>query len=107
MTCYLGVDLGGTHLRAAVVDIATGDLLSQQRVLTLAEQGHAAILASIAGLINEAIAASGQPLQAIGGIGVGVPGSIDPDRGVIKYLPNLAGHWPFSRRLHRHCVHPR
>ena len=94
MAYYLGVDLGGTHLRAAVIDIESGELLALQRVLTLADLGHEAVLARMAGLVTEAIAASGKPPQAIGGIGVGVPGSIDPERGTIKYLPNLAGHWP-------------
>lgn len=94
MKHYLGVDLGGTHLRAAVVNIETGELLALQRVMTQAEQGHEAVVTRMAGLVSEAITASGQPPSEIGGIGVGVPGSIDQERGLIKYLPNLAGHWP-------------
>ena len=39
MAYYLGVDLGGTHLRAAVIDIESGELLALQRVLTLADLG--------------------------------------------------------------------
>ncbi len=94
MNHFIGVDLGGTHLRAAVVNVETGELLALQRVMTQADQGHEAVIARMAALVSEAITASGIAPSEIGGIGVGVPGSIDLERGLIKYLPNLAGHWP-------------
>jgi glucokinase len=94
MKHYVGVDLGGTHLRAAIVNIETGELLALQRVLTQAAQGYESVIERMAGVVAEAIASSRQPLTEIGGIGVGVPGSIDLEAGMIRYLPNLAGHWP-------------
>jgi len=40
MKKYIGCDLGGTTLRAAIVDVETGAILHQMSVPTLARQGH-------------------------------------------------------------------
>jgi glucokinase len=34
------------------------------------------------------------PKSQIGGVGIGVPGEMDMERGVTKFLPNLPGNWP-------------
>ncbi len=74
---FIGVDLGGTHLRAAVVDMVTGEVVHQIQVDTLAREGHEAVISRMAQLIEKVILTSDTPKEAVGGIGIGVPGKLD------------------------------
>jgi len=94
MKKYIGCDLGGTNLRAGIVDAQSGEVSFLQSIPTLAREGHDAVMARIAGLINSIIASSGLPASDIGGIGIGVPGVMDMERGIVFFLPNLPGNWP-------------
>ncbi len=90
---FAGVDVGGTNLRAAVWDTGTERLLAMRHAPTLSHEGHAAVLARLAGLIREAIAAAGLTLVQVRAVGLGLPGRLNPTEGVVEFLPNLAGHW--------------
>jgi len=94
MKKYIGCDLGGTNLRAALVDVEDGTVLHQMSVPTLAREGHEAVMQRMAGLFLELIASSGFEKSAIGGIGIGVPGVLDLEKGTTLFLPNLPGTWP-------------
>jgi glucokinase len=91
---YIGVDLGGTNIKAGIVDLQTGRLISRRSAPTLAREGHDAVMLRIASLIDELIAASGHPREDFGGIGIGVPGVLDLENGLVLFLPNLPGTWP-------------
>ncbi len=94
MKKFIGVDLGGTNLRAAMVDTDTGAVSGLASVPTLARVGHDAVMARIARLIESVIAANGCSKSDVGGVGIGVPGVLDLDRGLVLFLPNLPGTWP-------------
>jgi glucokinase len=94
MKKYIGGDLGGTNFRAGIVDQETGQISHQATMPTLAREGHAAVMSRMAGLINRIIQESNIPLEEIGGIGIGVPGVLDLDQGMVLFLPNLSGNWP-------------
>ena len=94
MAKYIGCDLGGTNLRAAIVDTETGMVSNSISMPTLAREGHEAVMARMAELFIRVIVESGLPKEAIGGIGIGVPGMLDVDNGVVLFLPNLPGTWP-------------
>ena len=94
MNHFIGVDLGGTNLRAALVDTSTGAYSHLTSIETLARDGHAAVMARMANLIESVIASSGLSKDQIGGIGIGVPGVLDLERGLTVFLPNLPGTWP-------------
>ncbi|GIV77867.1 ROK family protein [Litorilinea aerophila] len=81
----VGVDLGGTQLRAVLAD-GTGKILARHSTLTLAQEGPQAVL----GRIRQQIAATaaGHPIAAIG---IGAPGPTDPYQGVVLMGPNLPG----------------
>ena len=89
----VGIDLGGTNLRAAVVDPAAGEVLAQVRQPTHAHQGHAAVIQRMADLIHKALEQGGFSLQQVQAVGIGVPGLLDLERGVVLLLPNLPGKW--------------
>ena len=92
-TMFVGVDLGGTHLRAAVVDMVSGEVLHQIQVDTLSREGHEAVISRMAQLIDKVILTSGTPKAEVGGVGIGVPGKLDRERGMVLFLPNLPGNW--------------
>jgi glucokinase len=90
---FVGVDLGGTTVTGAVVDVTSGDVLGRHRVPTLAKEGHDAVMARMADLIEASIAEAGLDAESIGGVGIGAPGVLDLERGVTVFLPNLPGEW--------------
>jgi glucokinase len=90
---YLGVDLGGTKIAAAVVDVASGAVAARASIPTEAHAGPDAVLARMGGLILEVSRAAGLTRGQIGAVGVGVPGPFDQATGQTIFLPNLAGMW--------------
>lgn len=94
MKKYIGCDLGGTNLRAAVVDVDSGTVLHQMSIPTLAREGHDAVMKRMADLFLQVIQTAGMQKEDIGGIGIGVPGVLDLEKGETLFLPNLAGTWP-------------
>src|SRR5215208_2379658 len=93
MSLYIGVDLGGTNLRAAIADTDTGQIFHQRKCPTLAAGGQAAVIGRIIQLIEELIQECGLSTCQIKGVGIGVPGTPDIEAGVIQFLPNMPGKW--------------
>src|SRR5688572_877146 len=93
MNHYIGIDLGGTNLRAAIADTNTGQVFHQRKFPTLAAEGQEAVIQRIVRLIRELTQANGSNAHPIKGVGIGVPGTPDIDTGVIQILPNLPGKW--------------
>ncbi|MCC6294212.1 MAG: ROK family protein [Bryobacterales bacterium] len=91
----IGVDLGGTNLRAAAIDRA-GNILDKTSGATNFEEGRDAVLNDIAGAVNQLRARFGS--SGFYGIGIGVPGFIDIERGVIVGTHNLLGFDGFPMR---------
>jgi glucokinase len=91
---FIGVDLGGTTLTAAAVNVVTGQIIGRNRIPTLAKEGHDAVMARMIGLIHKVIADAGLSLEEVGGVGIGAPGVLDMERGLVLFLPNLPGTWP-------------
>lgn len=88
MTEYsIGVDLGGTNLRAAAVD-QDGNLLAQIAASTSPEKGREYVISEIVASIQEL--RSKQIEGRFAGVGIGVPGFILMDKGVILNSNNLA-----------------
>ena len=93
MSYYIGIDLGGTNLRAAIADTDTGQICYQRKCPTLATEGQEAVIQRIVDLITELIREDGICARDVKGVGIGVPGTPDIDTGVIQILPNLPGQW--------------
>lgn len=81
---YLGVDLGGTKTAAAVVD-QTGKLLAKAEAETPQSGGPEAVADRICSLVGTAAAQAGLAAGRGEPVGIGAPGIVDPDRGVIEY----------------------
>jgi glucokinase len=89
MDYVIGVDLGGTQLRAILAD-PTGTVYTEVRVPTEAHRGPSAVIERIIECIvkvQAALPADGTLL----GVGIGTPGPLDPDTGVVFTSPNMPG----------------
>ena len=96
---FVGVDLGGTKILAAVFD-ERGKLLSREKKNTKPELGGAVVLQRVEECIHEALAAAALPHTAIAALGIGVPGLVDTKGEVVRVAPNLG--WqnvPLARLL--------
>jgi glucokinase len=80
----LGLDLGGTKIAAAVV--IDGTVLEQERVDT-PQSGFEAVADALAGV---AIALLGRHPD-VAGIGIGSPGPLDYEQGMVLFAPNIPG----------------
>jgi len=83
----IGVDLGGTNLRIAAVDTA-GKVLEKISTNAQVARGREYILDEMCKSIR-ALAARFGDTGGLIGIGIGVPGIIDKQRGVVRESPNL------------------
>jgi glucokinase len=91
-SCYVGVDLGGTTIKFALID-NDGVVLHSSRCKTEAEDGYDAVLQRMIAGAHDVIAAATDD-QIIRAVGVAAPGVLDMDRGYTIFLPNLPGDWP-------------
>ncbi len=80
----LGIDLGGTFARAAVVD-EQGKIIVASKV-ALGERSPSAVVESIAHAAESAVASARMPVTACG---VGAAGQIHGESGVLAVAPNL------------------
>jgi glucokinase len=79
MDLFAGVDLGGTNLTVALGP-------AEHKIPTRAHEGPEAVL----GRVAETLRSMGPPPRALG---MGVPGLVDREAGVTKFLPNLPTQW--------------
>ncbi len=92
MSTLVGVDLGGTNIRAAV---ATGAYSHAAPALaaTPGGEGPDSVVEAIARCVAEA--AGGRPVD---GLAIGIPGPLDPRRGIVYAAPQLEGWDGFDAR---------
>jgi len=86
----LGVDLGGTKILAAVVN-SQGKMLSRDHSITPAQKGHKVVIQSILESIHRALGRADVAISDLIVIGVGAPGLLNPETGILFTSPNLPG----------------
>ncbi len=84
----MGIDLGGTNIQAGVVD-EHGEVLGRAKIRTEADRGFEKVMDRVAAAAREACADAGIKMSMIHTAGIGVPGPIDPDKGVVVEAVNL------------------
>lgn len=89
MSAYaIGADLGGTNLRVAAID-ATGQVLERASKPVIYTAGPELVINEICDLISNVRSRVGS--SGLRGVGIGVPGFIDMDAGVVMGAANLPG----------------
>jgi glucokinase len=82
----IGVDVGGTNIKAGAVDYK-GKILARQRALTEADQGAEPILNKLQSMVTQLRGATSD--GHLCGIGFGVPGAIRSREGIVTQAPNV------------------
>lgn len=104
----IGVDIGGTFVKVYVMN-EHGEIIRKEKIETNYEHGPEGFLKQIAGFVNQVKAEF--PDQKVA-VGVGAPGDVDNQRGVLRYNPNLkfkdVDDWPLADILQKHTgIRPR
>ncbi len=84
----LGIDLGGTNIVAGVVD-ESFKIVATAKCKTNCPRPSEEIVEDMASVALEAIKRAGLTVDDISSAGVGAPGSVDPDNGIVVYSNNL------------------
>ncbi len=80
----IGIDLANSEFRGAVIDLR-GNIIHRQSLPVNDTNGEAA-LALVYQLVNRLIEAASSPVL---GIGIGAPGLMNPERGIVRKSVNL------------------
>jgi len=86
--CYVGFDLGGTKMRVLVLD-EKFKILAIAKKSTKAEGGAEEGMRRVKSCIDKAMSDAGVRKSNLLGIGFGLPGILDVDKGVILRLINV------------------
>ncbi len=85
---YIGIDLGGTNIAVGLVD-ENNKIIAQDSTPTLAEREYTEIVKDMAMLCKKVTESADYTMDDVLGIGIGSPGSIDNENGVVIYTNNL------------------
>ncbi len=91
----IGVDLGGTNLRIAAVD-EQGKLVERVTLGTKVSLGRDHVIGDMCDAI-QGMSERFKDSAPLLGIGIGVPGIIDMQTGLLRESPNLPGLGQLSR----------
>jgi glucokinase len=86
----IGIDLGGTNLKCALLDNHL-KIKARTSFSTKSFDNKDNLIAGIADSINSFILNHKLPKSAILGIGLGLPGPVDTFKGIVHFLPNISG----------------
>jgi glucokinase len=85
-----GLDLGGTKIQAVLLD-GRREVVADAKQPTPAQGSTQDVIDALAATLAEACTAAGVESSALAGVGVGSPGAIDAERGVVSGARNLPG----------------
>ncbi|UVI30761.1 ROK family protein [Paenibacillus spongiae] len=83
-----GFDIGGTNIVCGLVD-REGEIVWGRKVPTEADKGNDHVMAVVASCVEIGLSESGVAKDDIVGIGIGMPGLVDPERGISVLSSNL------------------
>lgn len=88
MGYYMGIDLGGTNIKAGVVDDAFR-IIGRAKAKTGIPRPAEEVMDAMAECAKAAAADAGVPWEQIRQVGIGVPGTANEETGVVEYANNL------------------
>lgn len=88
---HLGLDLGGTNLKWALVEHDRGDwhILDRGQERTRAAEGPDAVIDQMTAIARATL----ETMPSLATVGIGVPGLYDPATGSTRFLVNVPGDW--------------
>lgn len=85
---YIGVDIGGTNLAVGVLNDRK-DIIYKSKIKTKIPRTGEEICADIKNLIKDSLTKVGVNLSEIHSIGIGCPGAVNQETGLLEYSANL------------------
>lgn len=85
---YIGIDLGGTNIAVGMVD-KKGKIISHATTPTMRERHWSEIVKDMVSLTHKVTTAAGKNLADIKVIGIGIPGNINNEEGIVVRAANL------------------
>ena len=106
MEYRIGIDLGGTDIKAGLMDQELR-MVHKLSVPTRAERGFEAVVADMAGAAKAVAEWAGLSIDDFPCVGVGSPGCINPHTGLLVFSNNTDWHnVPLREELHKHLGIP-
>ena len=87
---FASIDLGGTNIHGFIAD-RTGQIAARGKIPTQSHEGPEGVLERIAELVRQM---ADEVCMAPAALGLGMPGLVDMENGLTKFLPNFPGQWP-------------
>lgn len=84
----LGIDLGGTFVKAGVVD-AQNKVVCKTSVPTMVDDGNDAVVDNIVKACMTALEEAGLKIDDVANVGIGCPGAVNTDTGTVEISGNL------------------
>jgi len=88
MEYYIGIDLGGTFIKGGICN-KEGEILAQNSVPTEVEKGGEKIIDNICNLAKGLCKELKMEVSSCVGVGIGVPGMINTEKGEVIFASNL------------------
>ncbi len=85
---YIGIDVGGTNIKAGLID-EKGHILQRAQTPTLADRPGAEIGADIGRLAAQVARDAGVAPAKIHSVGIGMPGACSDETGMVLYTANI------------------
>lgn len=102
---YIGIDLGGTNIAAGIVN-ENGEIIAKKSTPTVPQDIEKTV-ALMARLIKELCDEQKIQIKSINSIGVGIPGTINSEEGIVVYSNNLKmENFEFTKELKKHIDKP-
>ena len=103
---YIGIDIGGTNLKAGLVD-ESGLILATHRRKVAQVDDRESLAWTLVALTQDLCRAANVPLDQVVSVGVGVPGAVDIYSGSVLYTCNLPlRNVPLRKLFHRYLALP-
>ncbi len=107
MTYFLGLDLGGTNIKAGVID-DQGHVHARHCIPTEADRGPDQVITNMIAAAQGATEQAGLSMNDIARVGIGSPGPLDLKKGLVLAAPNMKGwdHVPLRDRIAQETNRP-
>ena len=103
---YIGIDVGGTNLKAGLVS-ESGELLATTKMKIASISNQEMLVRTMVDMTRELAEKVSIPLSEIASVGVGVPGAVEIRSGMLLYTCNLPlRNVPLRRLFHKHLRMP-
>ncbi len=87
----IGIDVGGTNIKLGLID-SLGTILSRRNLITCScSQTKNKLIDSLVATIKLLMEDNGLNIQDVLGVGVGLPGLINFEKGIVTSLTNISG----------------